>query len=197
VFIPTSWLQRPAYQHIALLHRLFTDISIAISQLAAEWSPQSNTQQQVLSLSGIVNSQAVAALSEEIGPVFASTNDPAAAERNLLDRIEALHLAELMEHHPAVAPAWNEVMGREIGKFARAPAANVQANGQDVVEDGARPRTVRGSTPRTRRRTPGATPAPADGTETLAAATNTPLPPSPPSTPLGGARRRSARLGAL
>lgn len=87
--LPRAVLQRPAYRHIALFHRLFTDSSIAISQLASEWSATpANSPQALLQLASMINGQAMEALSDEVGPVLAGTNDRESAERNLLERME-------------------------------------------------------------------------------------------------------------
>lgn len=105
-----------------------------------------------------------------------------------------VYLARTVSHHPAVEPAWSAAMQREVGQRHAHAHAHAQV---EEAENAASPRRTRGSTPRTRRKTPGAEEtAPHATLATLQAAARTPLPPSPPPEE-EGPRRRSARLGSV
>lgn len=114
--LPQSILDRPTYMYIKLLRRLTADAGVAISQLADVWAdrPKQGDEQAALQLAVQINQTALAALAEEVGPVMEGSNDPASAERNLLDRIEQVVLDRGLIAHPAVGPAYTAALAREL-----------------------------------------------------------------------------------
>lgn len=114
--LPQGLLDRPAYQYIRLLRRLTADAGVAISQLADVWAdkPKGGDEQAALQLAVQINQTALASLAEEVGPVLKASNDPAGAERNLLDRIEQVVLDRGLAAHPAIGPAYAAALEREL-----------------------------------------------------------------------------------
>lgn len=134
--LPTAALDRPAYQYIKLLRRLTADAGVAISQLADVWADKpanKDNEQAALALAVRINQEALANLADEVGPVIEASNDPAGAERNLLDRIEQVVLDRGLASHPAVGPWFTDALEREL----KGKGAGVRVLGADTTEEGA------------------------------------------------------------
>ncbi|KAL1410602.1 hypothetical protein Q8F55_004619 [Vanrija albida] len=109
--LPASVLFRPAYQHIALAHRVLSEAGSAVAQLAAAYAPEeADRDMQALALSTTLARESVGALAEEIVPVLGSGG--AGAEANLLERMEQVLLDKSLSQHPATAEPWAAAMRR-------------------------------------------------------------------------------------
>jgi hypothetical protein len=198
--LPRRLLDRPAYQYIALLRRLTADAGVAISQLADVWADKPVDDQAALRLAVQLNQTALSTLAEEVGPVLDATNDPAAAEKNLVERIEQVILDRGLAAHPLIGGPYNAALERELkGRGMAAYGGPVFATGDEEDEheheheneneeessdDDAAPDTFGTATTRVHHAELGHVSAdsitPAD---LVALGKAMPLPPSPPATP--------------
>jgi hypothetical protein len=167
--IPGSILRRPAYRHVATLHRLFASLSIAISQLAAEWGSPNDAPQRASQLATVVHGEALRELATTLQPILphpADNDRKRAARKAIEDAVQA---------YPPFAGALAD--GLEFARRAAQKAAEEQQEGEKEGE---------GHDEKQKEK------------EEVTVAANIPLPPSRDGTPVGAApRRRSARKASV
>lgn len=115
--IPRSAIERPTYQHIRLLRRLFADFGVALTQLAGVWAdpPKSPPEEAINALSHNLAQETLNGLADELMPIMNGNNDKAGLERNLFERMENVFLNRELVSHPAVGDVFSNGMERELG----------------------------------------------------------------------------------
>ncbi|RSH90380.1 hypothetical protein EHS25_000985 [Saitozyma podzolica] len=117
---------RPQFLQIRLLHRVFTTLSIALTQLASVWCPPPEDDaaviDQLASLVRAVEAEAVGAFQGEVVPMLSRTNDPVGMERAIQAEMGQVMLDRTLSSHPQIRPLWAEAIHRAPPRRHRNPS---------------------------------------------------------------------------
>ncbi|ODN84457.1 hypothetical protein L202_00404 [Cryptococcus amylolentus CBS 6039] len=180
-FIPRQLLAMPQYLQIALLHRLFTALSITITQLAGIWGGDSSLskareKQEWQLLNDMLvrmNEQAQEEFHADIIPLI-STGNPDQMSELIQDSMENVLYDRILQSHPQIRDTYREARIRAYQSLpgparTRQPASRPSPAPAKVPP----PQPVRISLE-----------------DQLKVAVDVPLPPSPPPTPKMRPRRK-------
>ncbi|ODO07262.1 hypothetical protein L198_00841 [Cryptococcus wingfieldii CBS 7118] len=180
-FIPRQLLAMPQYLQIALLHRLFTALSITISQLAGVWSGDSSLSrareeqewQLVNDMLVRMNEQAQEEFHADIIPLM-STGNPHQMSELIQDSMENVLYDRILQSHPQIRDTYREARIRAYQSLPGPARTRQPAN---------RPSPAPAKVPPPQ-------PIRISLEDQLKVAVDVPLPPSPPPTPKMKLRRK-------
>ncbi|WVQ85567.1 hypothetical protein IAT38_007733 [Cryptococcus sp. DSM 104549] len=193
-FLPRSFLAQPQFLQIEFLHRVFTALSITVTQLAGAWSnrgiEEARKKKDDQEFKAVVAEamQLDKASSDEFfghfTPLIQNSPNPQLADYIVRRALDDTMFQFTLANRPDIRHVYAMARSRAMARFARRGPPGAPHGGPHPATE-----------------VPGRTPAPSglgqkrkrDMDSRLAVAVKTPLPPSPPASPVLGPKRTVRR----
>ncbi|WWD17878.1 hypothetical protein CI109_102322 [Kwoniella shandongensis] len=117
-FLPRNLTSQPQFKQINLLHRLFTSLSVGITQLAAAWTEPkrgNGTEEEWKRVIGMLRGlemDAITGFQSEVVPVLSSGNAKN-VEALIQSQMEEVVVQRSISSHPHIRPAWQAAISQD------------------------------------------------------------------------------------